>query len=156
MADSTPEDRQRLDRPPRDLREDPRGQGAGAYTSSPDGGEPAAGDYGGGRGTDYARSPDAGSSPDRQTPPSVSAPDPALEEQLGAGPEQRNAGGAAGGTDFGRTGRSVNNPPSQGPSGDRRDEHVEARDPPSYDEEGGERWRAGKAKPDGAGSKRSP
>lgn len=127
MTAKKPEDGHRLDRPPRDYREDPRGQEAGSYSGSSGDSQPGPGDYGGARGTDYGDSSPSGSAAEQAADP-LSAPDPALMDQLGAGPRERPAHGARGEADFGRAGRSVNAPPSEGPLGELWEQSPETKD----------------------------
>ena len=140
-----PEDTHRLDRPPEHVVEDPRGQGAGAYSGAAGHDAAGAAGYGRGRGTDFAPGP--GSSAVEQPETTVSHADPALADQLGGGSRERSAYGAAANSDFGREGRSIQSPKSQGPLGDRWDEDVPPRDPHEYGPEDAERWRAGNTEP---------
>ena len=117
-------DEHRLDRAPDTLREDPRSQGAGTYTGSPD---------------DRTR---AGALPNGDgNRESVET------DRTESGSRERPAYGTRADDDFGRDGRSVNSPPSLGPLGDmdREEREPRERDPYAGGERAGERWRSGEA-----------
>ncbi len=145
MSESESKEQQSVEAAPTDYRHDLAGQGIGAYSGNSPHGEPGAGSYGGGRGTDY--SPSEGSSLAEQPNETTSTPDPALADQMGAGSGERSAHDPRGAPDFGRKGRSINAPRSQGPLSELWDEDVPPKDPHAYDEEDAARWRAGREKP---------
>ncbi len=148
MPEPDREDQQSVQQAPTDYRHDLGGQGAGSYSGSSPRRQPAAGNYGGGRGTDYSPSP--GSSLAEQPDETTQGSAPALADQMGAGSLERSAHEPKGDPDFGRDGRSVNTPGSQGPLGKLWDEEAPAKDPHAYDDEDSARWRAGREKPSGS------